>query len=295
MPRRGLVEPDIRLVAAAARPQHQKRDRDHQDTEAGQQLGAIHRLAEMRAQGGPGDAETRKGDGAGPFHISVAGVTQKIDDRIGGDGHRAGADGDVRRGDADHIDHQGNGQDRAAAADQSQRQPDQAAGYQGQENLHQAHRQNSLFNRPSVRAMRGLRQATMDGLPLAKLVIADIKASGRSAAMAKNNLGIKSYFDEPTNTVTHLVSDPASGQAAIIDPVLDYDHRSGKTSAQVRSTYPGRRQGAGTFHRLGSGNPCPCRSPHRRALSSRRKTGAKIAIGDHIGDGAKGVFRKCSI
>ena len=41
---------------------------------------------------------------------------------------------------------------------------------------------------------------------------------------------IQAFFDEPTNTVTYLVSDPATRQAAVIDPVLDYDHRSGKAS-----------------------------------------------------------------
>jgi len=43
---------------------------------------------------------------------------------------------------------------------------------------------------------------------------------------------ISSFFDEPTNTVTHLVIDPATGRAAIIDPVLDYDHRSGRADAR---------------------------------------------------------------
>ncbi len=38
---------------------------------------------------------------------------------------------------------------------------------------------------------------------------------------------IRAFFDEPTNTVSYLVADPATGQGAIIDPVLDYDHRSG--------------------------------------------------------------------
>ncbi|KGH11742.1 hypothetical protein P608_12260 [Comamonas thiooxydans] len=39
---------------------------------------------------------------------------------------------------------------------------------------------------------------------------------------------IQAFFDEATNTVSYLVSDPRTHQAAIIDPVLDYDHRSGK-------------------------------------------------------------------
>ena len=39
---------------------------------------------------------------------------------------------------------------------------------------------------------------------------------------------IRAFFDEPTNTVSYLVSDPETRQAAVIDPVLDYDHRSGE-------------------------------------------------------------------
>lgn len=41
---------------------------------------------------------------------------------------------------------------------------------------------------------------------------------------------VKTYFDQDTSTFTHLVWDPSSGQAAIIDPVLDYNHRSGRTA-----------------------------------------------------------------
>ena len=39
---------------------------------------------------------------------------------------------------------------------------------------------------------------------------------------------IRSFFDEATNTVTHLVADPVTGAAAVIDPVLDYDPASGQ-------------------------------------------------------------------
>jgi glyoxylase-like metal-dependent hydrolase (beta-lactamase superfamily II) len=41
---------------------------------------------------------------------------------------------------------------------------------------------------------------------------------------------IQAFFDEATNTVTYLVADPATGRAAVIDPVLDYDHRSGRAA-----------------------------------------------------------------
>ena len=47
---------------------------------------------------------------------------------------------------------------------------------------------------------------------------------------------ITAFFDEPTNTVSYLLADPATGEAAVIDPVLDYDHRSGKASTVGRSS-----------------------------------------------------------
>lgn len=43
---------------------------------------------------------------------------------------------------------------------------------------------------------------------------------------------IKAFFDEATNTVTYVVADPASRRCAVIDPVLDYDPKSGRTSAK---------------------------------------------------------------
>lgn len=38
------------------------------------------------------------------------------------------------------------------------------------------------------------------------------------------------FFDPTTWTVTHVLSDPRTRRAAIIDPVLDYDFKSGRTS-----------------------------------------------------------------
>lgn len=43
---------------------------------------------------------------------------------------------------------------------------------------------------------------------------------------------IHAFFDEPTNTVTYLVGCADTKKAAIIDPVFDYDHKSGKASVQ---------------------------------------------------------------
>jgi glyoxylase-like metal-dependent hydrolase (beta-lactamase superfamily II) len=43
---------------------------------------------------------------------------------------------------------------------------------------------------------------------------------------------ITAFFDEPTNTVSYLVADPETRRAAVIDPVLDYDHASGAISTR---------------------------------------------------------------
>ncbi|TWB20620.1 glyoxylase-like metal-dependent hydrolase (beta-lactamase superfamily II) [Nitrospirillum amazonense] len=40
---------------------------------------------------------------------------------------------------------------------------------------------------------------------------------------------VQAFFDDATNTVTYLVVDPATGAAAIIDSVLDFDPKSGRT------------------------------------------------------------------
>ncbi|MHA7872654.1 MAG: MBL fold metallo-hydrolase, partial [Hyphococcus sp.] len=46
------------------------------------------------------------------------------------------------------------------------------------------------------------------------------------------NPDVKTFFDEATFTASHVVSDPATGKAAIIDPVLDFDAASGRSSTR---------------------------------------------------------------
>ena len=41
---------------------------------------------------------------------------------------------------------------------------------------------------------------------------------------------IAGFFDEATNTISYVVSDPATNEAAIMDSVLDYEAASGRTS-----------------------------------------------------------------
>jgi glyoxylase-like metal-dependent hydrolase (beta-lactamase superfamily II) len=50
-------------------------------------------------------------------------------------------------------------------------------------------------------------------------------------ARASTQPVVKTFFDEATFTATHVVHDPATRRAAIIDPVLDFDQPSGRTSS----------------------------------------------------------------
>jgi len=100
---------------------------------------------------------------------------------------------------------------------------------------------------------------------------------------------IRAFLDEPTNTVSYLIADPATKQAAVIDPVLDYDHNSGAVdSRSVEAILRAAKEQAFAIvwtlethahadHLSGS--------PYVKA-----KTGAKIGIGEHIKD-VQRIFR----
>jgi glyoxylase-like metal-dependent hydrolase (beta-lactamase superfamily II) len=92
---------------------------------------------------------------------------------------------------------------------------------------------------------------------------------------------IEAFFDEPTFTVTYLVSDPATGRAAIVDPVRDYDHKSGKasTASADRVLATARERGLTIDWILET----HAHADHLTAAPYlRTKTGAKVAIGEHI-------------
>lgn len=65
---------------------------------------------------------------------------------------------------------------------------------------------------------------------------ADIPLAGATEQVERTLRGelrspvIKSFFDEPTFTATHVVHDPATNKAAIIDSVMDFDQAAGRTS-----------------------------------------------------------------
>ncbi|MSP48125.1 MAG: MBL fold metallo-hydrolase [Alphaproteobacteria bacterium] len=55
------------------------------------------------------------------------------------------------------------------------------------------------------------------------------QARARADASDASPPDVTCFFHEPSFTATYLVADPASGDAAIIDSVLDYDGASGRT------------------------------------------------------------------
>lgn len=63
----------------------------------------------------------------------------------------------------------------------------------------------------------------MTDLPLAAAT-AQIESSASDSAPV-----VRTFFDEATFTATHVVHDPATRRAAIIDSVLDFDQASGRT------------------------------------------------------------------
>ncbi len=100
---------------------------------------------------------------------------------------------------------------------------------------------------------------------------------------------IRAFFDEHTNTVSYLVTDPATKRAAVIDPVLDYDYKSGEVNTRsVAALLAAAHEQDLTIdwtiethahadHLSGS--------PYVKA-----KTGAKIGIGEHIKE-VQRIFR----
>lgn len=108
--------------------------------------------------------------------------------------------------------------------------------------------------------------------------------------MAKSDrLAIQAFFDEPTNTISYLVWDTGTKTAAVIDPVLDFDHRSGKASTASANTIleAARREGVKIEWILET-------HVHADHLSAapyvKLKSGGKIGIGEHIRDVQK-IFR----
>ena len=66
---------------------------------------------------------------------------------------------------------------------------------------------------------------------LAVLRACDVVAQAFSQAQKRPE--VISFFDEPTNTASHVVCDSASWRCAIVDSVLDYDAGAGRTATDA--------------------------------------------------------------
>ncbi len=100
---------------------------------------------------------------------------------------------------------------------------------------------------------------------------------------------IQAFFDEPTNTVSYLVWDPATKQAAVIDPVLDWDHRGGTadTAFADRILAAAAEKGLTVALVLET----HAHADHLTAAPwIKARTGAKIGIGEHIKE-VQRIFR----
>lgn len=94
-------------------------------------------------------------------------------------------------------------------------------------------------------------------------------------------LNVQGFFDEATNTISYLVSDPATQIAAIIDPVLDYEPNAGRLGAASADHLIAEvaRQGLNLKYVLET----HAHADHLTAAHHIRDlTGAKVVIGAHI-------------
>jgi glyoxylase-like metal-dependent hydrolase (beta-lactamase superfamily II) len=100
---------------------------------------------------------------------------------------------------------------------------------------------------------------------------------------------IRAFFHEPTFTVSYLVWDPATKRAAIIDSVLDFDQKSGRTGTRSADEILAavREEGVIVDWLLET-------HAHADHLSAapflKQATGAPIVIGEHI-KAVQKVFR----
>lgn len=98
-----------------------------------------------------------------------------------------------------------------------------------------------------------------------------------------------SFFDEPTFTVTHVVAEPEGTRCFIIDPVLDFDFKSGRTGTKAADEVIRHVKAEGlTVDWILETH---AHADHLTAAPYlKEKLGGKVAIGAHITDVQK-VFK----
>lgn len=92
---------------------------------------------------------------------------------------------------------------------------------------------------------------------------------------------VEGFFDLATHTITYLVADPVTGAALVIDPVLDFDAASGRTTTASLEQVLARIAERGlTLERVLETH---AHADHLTGADEiRRRTGAPIGIGARI-------------
>src|SRR5512135_2484819 len=100
---------------------------------------------------------------------------------------------------------------------------------------------------------------------------------------------VDALYDEATSTLTYLVYDPATRDAVVIDPVLDYEPASGRITYQSVTTLAARIRAAElSLHYVLETHA------HADHMSGSQRLkqlfGARIAIGERIRE-VQAVFK----
>lgn len=107
--------------------------------------------------------------------------------------------------------------------------------------------------------------------------------------MTEPRATIRAFFDEPTNTVSYLVWDPAMKRGAVIDPVLDWDNRSGTADVAFADRILAAAKDDGVT--IDWVLETHAHADHLTAAPYiKSRTGAPIGIGEHIRD-VQAIFR----
>lgn len=113
---------------------------------------------------------------------------------------------------------------------------------------------------------------------------------GSDEETADVSITVEAFYDPDTGTVSYVLGDPATHQAAVIDPVLDFDLRSGRTSTRSADAILAylRQHGLALQWILET-------HAHADHLSSARyvqqRMGGRVAIGENIRQ-VQAVFKK---